>query len=90
MDFLSMEDNDAIFEKALIYLSEYGVRVQHATVLKILSTVGAHVDLQREMVRFPREQVEQFLDEAPQRFTLAAADTDLDLEFPCASSSFYR
>jgi trimethylamine:corrinoid methyltransferase-like protein len=89
MGFLSAEDIDTIFEKVLIYISEYGVRVQHASVLKILSTVGAHVDLQKEMVRFPRELIKQLLNEAPRSFTLAAADTGLDLELPCASGSFY-
>jgi len=89
MEFISGEDIETIFEKVLIYLSEYGVKVQHASVLKILSTVGAHVDLQTEMVRFPRELVKQLLNEAPQSFKLAAVDPSLDLELPCVSGSFY-
>jgi trimethylamine:corrinoid methyltransferase-like protein len=89
MGFLSAKDIDVIFEKVLTYFYEYGVRVQHTGVLKSLSSVGAQVDLQTEMVRFPKELIEQLLNEAPQNFTLAALDPSLDLEFPNTRSSFY-
>ncbi len=52
--FLSTTDIDMIFEKVLTYLSDRGVTVQHAGVLKALSAAGAHVDHQTEQVRFPK------------------------------------
>jgi trimethylamine:corrinoid methyltransferase-like protein len=89
MGILPDESIDMIYEKVLTYLSEYGVKVQHAGVLKILSTAGALVDLQTEMVRFPRDLVQQLLDEAPRNIKLAAVDPCLDLEVPCAPGGFY-
>lgn len=78
-----------IFEKVLDYLSDHGVTVQHAGVLKTLSASGAHVDHKAEQVRFPRKLSRELLDKAPHSFKLAAADSSLDLELPCPTGFFY-
>jgi len=87
--FLSTTDIDMIFDKVLTYLSDRGVTVQHAGVLKTLSAAGAKVDYQTEQVRFPNDLVKELLNEAPRSFKLAAADSSLDLELPCPSGAFY-
>ncbi len=88
-EYLSVSDIDDIFAKVLSYLSERGIIVQHAGVLKTLSAVGAQVDFQAERVCFPREIVKSLLDEAPRSFNLAGSDPSLDLVLPSPSSSFY-
>jgi len=86
---LSESEVVELAEKVMQYLAEQGVKIQHPSVLKVLDQAGAQVDIEAEIVRFPRELVETALKKAPKSFTLAAAMSKSDLPLPHPTGNFY-
>jgi len=86
---LSSKDIDTVFAKALWFLEEKGIVVEHDGMLKILNKGGALVDFQSQLVRFPEKLVREFVDKAPRAFTLAAPNPDYDIDLSTAPGRFY-
>ncbi len=51
---LSEPEIAALAERVMLYLAERGVKIQHPSVLTVLDQAGAQVDIEAEIVRFPR------------------------------------
>ena len=73
---LSDNEIEQLHERTLSLLATTGVRVDTERGRKILKKVGADVDSETDIVRFPRSLVEQCLELAPGDFTLGARRPD--------------
>jgi trimethylamine--corrinoid protein Co-methyltransferase len=89
INLLSNDEIDLILDKVFTFLSERGVKIQHKGLLKTLGQAGAWVDFEKEIVRFPRNLVEDTLKRAPHHFTLAGVDPKCDMSLPCPDGNFY-
>ena len=71
-DLRVLSDNEItqIHERTLSVLATMGVRVDTAKGRKLLKKAGAEVNLTTNVVRFPRELVEECLKLAPRNFAL--------------------
>jgi trimethylamine--corrinoid protein Co-methyltransferase len=75
---LSRSDIELIHESSLRVLADVGVRFQSARARALLAGGGAHVDDDTQIVRLPRELVEQTLATAPRTILLAGRDPGRD------------
>jgi trimethylamine---corrinoid protein Co-methyltransferase len=80
MQVLSQDEKDQVHEKTLKILANAGVRVDSAKGRKYLKDAGAEVNENTNIVRLPRELVEESLKLAPKEFTLGARRPDWDLK----------
>jgi trimethylamine---corrinoid protein Co-methyltransferase len=73
---LEKNDIDAIHESTLKLMEEFGVRVFGDQAHEIYSAAGCQVDQETNMVRFPRNLVNDCIESAPAEYTLYARDPD--------------
>ena len=76
---LSEEEKAGVHERTLKILAETGVRVNTEKGRQYLKAVGADIDDNTHIVRFPHSLVEESLQLAPKEFTLGARRTGWDL-----------
>jgi trimethylamine--corrinoid protein Co-methyltransferase len=76
---LSEEERSQIHEHSLSVLGKTGVRVHTAQGRRYLKDAGAEVDEDNQLVRFPRDLVEESLRLAPKAFSLGARRPGWDL-----------
>lgn len=76
---LSEDERAQIHERTLYVLANTGLRVDTAWGRQILKDAGAEVDENTNIVRFPRDLVEEALHSAPKEFTLGARRPGWDL-----------
>jgi len=62
-EVFSPNEVNLLHDQALALLAEVGVHVGHRRLLELLGDFGAQVDLEAQVVRFPRSWMEQFLSE---------------------------
>jgi trimethylamine:corrinoid methyltransferase-like protein len=86
---LSRADIDSIFEKAVTFLSEHGVKVDYEKALKRLAGAGAQVDMETRIVRFPKEAIDRALASVPKSVRVMGADEKHDFTVPDPSGKFY-
>ena len=79
LQVLSEDERAQVHERALGILSRTGMRVDTAWGRQILGDAGAQVDEDTNVVRFPRNLVEEALRAAPGEFTLGARRPGWDL-----------
>jgi trimethylamine--corrinoid protein Co-methyltransferase len=72
LQVLSADEQAQIHERSLRILDQTGVRVDTESGRQILKGAGARVDENTNIVRFPRDLVEESLRLAPREFTLGA------------------
>ena len=77
---LEKKDLDAIHESTLKLMEEFGVRVFGDEAHEYYSAAGCHVDKETNMVRFPRNLVNDCIESAPAEFTMCARDPDKDVK----------
>jgi trimethylamine--corrinoid protein Co-methyltransferase len=77
--FLDESEREFIREKTLWTLEHVGVSVPSVRALDVLEKGGADVDRERQVVRLPRELVEECLGRAPRTSLLAARDPAHDI-----------
>lgn len=79
LKFLSDGDIKKIYSGSLYILENVGVKVDHDEGLQMLGEVGAKVDIQKRIVKFPKGLVEQSIKKAPKEFILGARNKKNDL-----------
>jgi trimethylamine--corrinoid protein Co-methyltransferase len=79
LQVLSEDERHQIHERTLKVMGSTGLRVDTAQGRRYLRDAGAEVDENANLVRFPRELVEESLRLAPRTFTLGARRPDWDL-----------
>jgi trimethylamine--corrinoid protein Co-methyltransferase len=73
---LTKQDMDAIHESTLKLMGEFGVRVFGDEAHEIYSAAGCQVDRKTNMVRFPRNVVNDCIESAPAEYMLYARDPE--------------
>ncbi|MCZ7662891.1 MAG: trimethylamine methyltransferase family protein [Thermoleophilia bacterium] len=86
---LTPGDVEFMLDKALQFLDEKGVIVEHEGLRRTLASAGARVDAATEIVRFPTPLVEECLARVPETFVLAGRDPEDDLVLPHPTDGFY-
>ena len=89
LKMLSPEEVNAIYEKAVDFLSNKGVQVQHPEALKMLAKAGAQVDFDNQQVKFPRDITEWALKTVPHSILLAGQDERHNSIVPHPEGLFY-
>jgi len=79
LQILSEDERARVHERTLRILANVGLRVDTAWGRRILKDAGAEVDENRNIVRFPRDLVEEALRIAPKEFMLGARRPGWDL-----------
>ena len=80
IEVLGSLEKDRVHESTLDILANTGVMVNSALGRKYLAEAGAEVDKNTNIVRFPRQLVEECLKLAPKQFKLGARRPGWDLE----------
>jgi len=80
LQVLAQDERAQIHERTLQVLANTGLRVDTAQGRRFLKDAGAEVDENTNVVRFPRELVEESLRLAPKEFTLGARRPGWDLQ----------
>ena len=80
LEILQPEEVKEIHEATLWIIENVGVRFPSARALDIWESHGAKVDRQTSVVRVKPKLIEDAMQEAPPRYTLAARDTGQDLQ----------
>jgi|GEM_PF-686381 len=86
---LSTGEVDTIREKCLLLLSQMGMKVDHAAVLKRLDEAGAEVDHETRVVKFPVELVEKAVETVPRELVVKGAEEKHDCAIPHPDGFFY-
>ncbi len=68
-----------IHEASLRVLNRTGIKITHEETLSKLEEVGAQVDRRNQIVKFPRELVEEAVQKTPKSFTLAGRHPKKDV-----------
>jgi trimethylamine--corrinoid protein Co-methyltransferase len=87
LQVLSEEERARVHEESLDILQHTGVRVETPLGRQALENAGASVDETNELVRFPKELVEQSLELAPKDFSLGARRPGADLRMNGGNST---
>jgi len=80
LNILSMTDIEKLHTATLDVIESVGVRFPSSKALDVLEENGASVDRDLMIAKIPGTLVEEFLAKAPQTYTLAAIDPNLDLQ----------
>jgi trimethylamine---corrinoid protein Co-methyltransferase len=86
---LSEPDIDKIFNKALWFLENKGMIIEHDEILNIVHQKGGLVDFEAKLVRFPEKLIRESIESAPEQFSLAAPNPEHDVILPSSPESFY-
>jgi trimethylamine--corrinoid protein Co-methyltransferase len=76
---LTLEDVKQIDQTGRRILERVGIRVNDNTFLNVMKKAGARVDYDNQRVRFEQGWLDEFLRQAPSRFTLYSRDGRNDL-----------
>jgi trimethylamine:corrinoid methyltransferase-like protein len=87
--YFSQDQLELLKEKSFDLLEKRGVKMDHPTVLKILSDAGAQVDFDTSTVRFPRDFIKEQLLKAPKKFDLVGRNGKHRLTFPHPEGTFH-
>jgi len=79
LEVLSQADILRLHEATLDIMETAGVRFPSEKALDIWEAHGARVDREKQIVKIPGKVIEESLKLAPQKYTLAARDSSLDL-----------
>lgn len=80
LEVLESSEKDRVHDSTLQILANTGVRVNTSLGRKFLAEAGAEVNENSQVVRFPRQLVEECLSLAPKHFKLGARRLGWDLE----------
>ena len=70
-------------------LDQRGVKMDHPQVIKRLRSAGAKVDIDNNMVRFPKDFMEEQLRQTPKTLMLTGRNGRRKLEIPCQDGTFW-
>jgi len=80
---------DLLRQKALEFLENRGVKMEHPEVLSLLEQAGARVEASSGQVRFPEAFIHEQLDKTCQTFVLYGREKGQALPFPHPDGLFY-
>ncbi|MBT4525067.1 MAG: hypothetical protein HOC24_00800 [Deltaproteobacteria bacterium] len=86
---LSKQDIDKIFNKALWFLENKGIVIEHDEVLNIVHQKGCAVDFGSKLVKFSEKRIRESIKSAPGQFSLVAPNPEYDVVLPSSPDSFY-
>ena len=90
--FTYFSDDQIILMKDRVFelLSDHGIKLDpHPEFFALLTKVGAEVDSELGMVKFPRKILLELLDLSPATFKLGACDPEKGLVLPRPDGTFY-
>jgi len=76
---LTLEDVKQIDQTGRRILERVGIRVNDNTFLNVMKKAGAQVDYDNQRVRFEQGRLDEFLRQAPSRFTMYSRDGRNDI-----------
>lgn len=82
LSLLSTREREFIHATSLKILKEIGVSVKSKSVIALLEDYGAEYERITSIVKIPEKVVQNALDSAPSKITLAARDPEHDLLLP--------
>ncbi|MBK5107368.1 MAG: trimethylamine methyltransferase family protein [Anaerolineales bacterium] len=88
MNFVSDQQLDDFQEATLQVLEEIGVQFPSQKALDIFNEHGAHVDLDTQIVKIPRQMVKDAMAKVPRTFVMGARDPEFDLQLQEGVSYF--
>lgn len=77
---LTEEDIEMIHETSLNLLSNHGIRVIGEEAHQVYASAGCEIDKEKDLVRIPKNIVNDCIRSAPSKYTLCARDPDKDVE----------
>lgn len=86
---LSGENIESIFNKALWFLENKGLVIEHQKILEIINQKGGLVNFDTKLVRFSEKLIRESIESAPKEFSLVAPDPKYDVLLPSSPDSFY-
>ncbi|RLC31578.1 hypothetical protein DRH13_02855, partial [Candidatus Woesebacteria bacterium] len=78
-ELLSLEQLESLKNGTLYLLEEVGVQFPSQKALEIFADHGAHVDMEKQIVRIPPDLVKKAMSFAPRAFVLAGREERFDL-----------
>ena len=88
LGYMDRQEEDVIHSQSIECLEKFGVLVHSQSVLKLLQSSGADVDLKKKIAKFPEMLVKKAIKGAPKEITLGARDPKRDLKIPVTSYPF--
>ncbi len=82
VELLSQEWVEMVHETSLEILEEVGLLVRNAEARKRFAKHGCKVDHETQLVKFPREVIDQFIQVFPSQFTFHGRDPEFDVTIP--------
>jgi len=89
ISYLSQDTLEIMRERVFELLENHGVKMDHAEVVKILEKAGAKVDSDSQMVRFPKNFLEEQFRKAPKSFSLVGRNGKQKLGLPREDGTFH-
>jgi trimethylamine--corrinoid protein Co-methyltransferase len=81
-EFMDRQEEDLIHAQSVECLESFGVRIHSQSVLELLKSAGAQVDLKKQIAKMPEGMVKDALKKAPKSIVLGARDAKHDLRIP--------
>ena len=88
LQFLDSKDIQNIHQTSLKILSEVGVRVYHAEILKLLADAKAEVDFEKRVVKLSENLIMDSIKKAGKKYILYGRDHDKKARFGYGDSVF--
>jgi len=86
--FLTKDEEDLIHEHSISCLEEQGVLIRSESVLRLLESVGAKVDYDRQLAQVSEDIVKNAIRTAPNEIDLCAREPKNDLRIPVADGPY--
>lgn len=78
-EFISADEIESIHQASLRILEETGIQLTHLEALEMMKKVGAEVNDSTQMVKIPRQIIENGIGTAPAQFTMHARNPNHNL-----------
>jgi len=89
LEIFTREELDLIHESSLEILEQIGVVMQEHRILGLMHEAGAEVNDKEQLIKIPRNLVQEALKNAPRHFTLYSRDSKKQLELGEEGRQYY-
>ncbi|MCP3891571.1 MAG: hypothetical protein GY702_22300 [Desulfobulbaceae bacterium] len=89
LSFFNEEQLVLLREKTFHLLENHEFKIDHPEMIKILDKAGCNVDVERRMVKFPRQFIQEQIDKVPKEFTIAGRGGKFPMKYPHPDKLFY-
>jgi trimethylamine:corrinoid methyltransferase-like protein len=87
--FFAQDQLELMKARVFELLEHRGVKMDHPEVLKLMDKAGAMVDFDSKIVRFSKEFLEEQINQAPKKISLAGRNGENRVEIPRADGTFH-